>query len=127
VVTSVSSLPKSRKASRIKTQPKKEIESPYVNAFVNEELLTSHVTDEGKAILTSQNEGNEISYLVKVEEQQSGKKQTNIYLFELKSENNKPSIKPLIILNKLKVSVDTTSPAVITDSIVKPVRKRVTS
>ena len=126
-VTAVSNLQKSRKANRIKKQPKKEIESPYVNAFINEELLTSHRTDEGKAIPAAKNEGNDVSYFVKIEEQQSGKKQTNIYLFELKSENNKPSIKPLIILNKLKVSVDTTSPAVITDSIVKPVRKRVTS
>jgi bla regulator protein blaR1 len=114
------------KSAPQKKRNKKETESPYVNAFINEELLNPNHPEIALPLLASENDNDEIKYLVKIEEQQSGKKQTNTYVFELKSENGLSSIKPLIILNKLKVSLKVDRSKTASDSIVKPIRKRVT-
>ncbi|MEO6720917.1 MAG: M56 family metallopeptidase [Ferruginibacter sp.] len=110
-----------------KIRNKKETENHYVNAYINEELLTPSDAQKDIPILTSEKDIADVRYYVKIEEQQSGKKQTNTYVFELKNENGLPSVKPLIILNKLKVSLKGSPIRLLTDTIIKPIRKRVTS
>ncbi len=78
---------------------KANTEVAYSMALVNEELL--HL-DKRLQNLSVQVAGKEEvpELLVKVEEEQSGIKEKNTYLFRLKNNNGIPEIKPLIILNK---------------------------
>ena len=78
----------------------------YLLALINEdelfnkkqspEVLPSTIVNEKKDSLQS--------VFVKVEEVKSGKEQINIYYFNLKDDNGKTEIKPLLILKNLKVA-----------------------
>jgi beta-lactamase regulating signal transducer with metallopeptidase domain len=105
----------------------KTVEKNYINAFVNEELLADHTPELAVPVLAARKDmPDEMRYIVEIEEQESGKKQTNTYVFELKNQNGKTSVKPLIILNKLKVTIKPGNVSPI-DSLVKAPKKRVTS
>ena len=115
------------KSTSRRKQNKNVVETHYMNAFINEELLTDNV-NQAIPSPASKKEITGIKLLIKIEEQQSGKEQTNTYLFELKNDNGKPSVRPLIILNKLKFSGKSKSAKTVIDSIAKPtIRKRITS
>ncbi len=73
----------------------------YSLALVNEELLKTNKELASAAIAIADKEGiftKEI--FVKIEEEQSGKKQKNIYYLQLDNKNGQTKIKPLLILNK---------------------------
>jgi beta-lactamase regulating signal transducer with metallopeptidase domain len=107
---------------------KPKVEEQYIKAFINEELLEENDPEPAIPTLAAEKDVDDIQYIIKVEEQQSGKKQTNTYLFELKNEDGQPSIKPLIILNKLKINITKPNiPASVTDSLVTIPKTRSTS
>ncbi len=126
--TTASEITKRRSKKRPTTQP----ENGYVDVFINKELLAP--TEESEAFSTQVAEKKvEIStYFVTIEEQQSGKKQTSIYYFELQNHEGKTVIKPLIILNKSVSKPDTLALTTTNDtsqdaSKKKVKRKRITS
>lgn len=98
-----------RKKSPRKTvgnlQPK-PTEHEYVNALINEELLAPPASADPIATLTSQQDGLDSTktYIIKIEEQQSGDKASQSYLFEIEDNNGASTIKPLIMLNKVRVA-----------------------
>ena len=117
---------------RAKRKPiKKETGVEYVNAFINEALLDP--AHQLTPVITQviDKETNHIKYFVKIEEEQSGKKETNTYYFELNSNNGSTDITPLIILNKIKASGKKNAVKPLTDStnsFKKPsAKKRITS
>jgi len=119
---------------KIKKQAAKPQEQSgiYVNAFVNEELLNPISQVEPIVSQVVEKEIENSKYLLKIEEQQSGKKQTNTYYFELNNKDGNAAIKPLMMLNKSKIPLKKTilgkSPCVSdTISVKVNVKKRVTS
>lgn len=112
--------------------PPHDPENEFVDAFINEDLLAPKGTIDA---IPSQVAGIELpdkSYIVKIEEQQSGKKQTIIYFFELKNSAGKTDLKPLIILNKISSKDKITPQKTPKDSVQAPSndgfkRKRITS
>ncbi|MEO6730985.1 MAG: M56 family metallopeptidase [Ferruginibacter sp.] len=88
-----------RKANK---QPAKD-PGDLVNAYINEELLNPSVHSQSSVFQAAQKEVSDSSlYYIKIEEQQSGKKQINTYYFELDNNDGNPAIKPLIMLNKFR-------------------------
>ena len=91
----------SKKSTSIKID-----KNEYILALINEdelfykkqspEVLPYAIVNEKKDSLQS--------VFVKVEEVESGKEQINIYYFNLKDDNGKTEIKPLLILKNLKVA-----------------------
>ena len=69
--------------------------------------------------------------MVKIVEQESGKKQTNTYFFELNNKNGTPAIKPLLMLNMTRKPVKQVVPSNPPDTLNASTRlnhkKRVTS
>jgi beta-lactamase regulating signal transducer with metallopeptidase domain len=80
-------------------QPLEEIEDN--RALVNEELLNNDQAIQDIAVQAA-DKGLEIAneILVKIEEEQSGLKDKNTYVLQLKNNNGNPEIKPLLLLNK---------------------------
>ncbi len=104
----------------------------YVNAYINEELLKPAVPVETVITPVIEKEvQKQLKYFVKVEEQRSGKKQTNTYYLELNNQNGTPTVKPLILLNRGKAEVNKIAPQILKNTLdTLPVlnsRKRVTS
>ena len=86
--------------------PKPVPEQDYVDALVNEELLSPGEEVSAVATHAAQIEGmvdSVVTYYVKIDEQQSGEKASQSYVFELADKGGAASIKPLIMLNKIKV------------------------
>lgn len=104
----------------------------YNFALVNEELLHTERQLQEIAIQTA-DKGLEIArtIIVQIEEEQSGVKDKNTYLLELKNNNGNPEIKPLIILNKkvraLNEKLKSASKAAAADSLKTALKKRITS
>jgi beta-lactamase regulating signal transducer with metallopeptidase domain len=127
IVHAKKALPAKRPA--VKNIPE-EVE--YNFALVNEELLQTERQLKEIAIQTA-DKGVEIagSIVVKIEEEQSGVKDKNTYLLELKNNNGNPEIKPLIILNKkvraLNEKLKSASKAAAADSLKTALKKRITS
>ncbi|MDO9375101.1 MAG: M56 family metallopeptidase [Ferruginibacter sp.] len=83
-------------------------EQVYVNALINQDLLTPASEESATATLAAKIEGgldSTTTYYINVEEQQSGEKGSQSYLFQLDDKAGATSIKPLIMLNKTKVAV----------------------
>ncbi len=109
----------------------KQPENDFVNAFINEELLNPDVNNEAIVSLVAEKEIPGSRIIVKIEDQQSGKKQTNTYIFELNNTEGKTDIKPLIMMNKFKVRSNKSALRTVQDSLntsKKPaIKKRITS
>lgn len=108
---------------------RQEISVDYVNAFINEELVSPQISPVPVTVAEQGALGSKI--IVTVEEEQSGTKQTNTYYFELNKSEGIISVKPLVILNKINIKnksviskKDTGSLKLFNKSTVK---KRVTS
>ncbi|MBC7887048.1 MAG: M56 family metallopeptidase [Ferruginibacter sp.] len=100
----------------LKRRPITEQTKDYVNAFINEELLDPPTRAEAVVMSVVDNEITNSTYIVKIEEEQSGKKQKNTYYFEINNKEGKAVIKPLIILNKLISPAKSTGSGNLTDS-----------
>jgi hypothetical protein len=73
----------------------------YSIALINEELLNKD--KDLQLIATTIAEREQAiakTFLIKIEEEQSGKSQKNTYYFELDNKGGKRQLKPLLILNK---------------------------
>lgn len=119
---------KSRNEKRQTIEPDKE----FMNVFINEELIKPIRQPEPIIIPVADKEIINSKYLIIIiEEQQSGKKQTDTYYFELDNKNDNTAIKPLIILKKFKTSVKKTATDNLPDSLETSakiqVKKRITS
>ena len=94
--------------SRIKPIKKLPVNSndDYVVAMINEDVITNeNAREELMPVVVSSNEKDRLlSLFVKVEEEQSGKKQLNTYYFKLNNENGKTDIKPLLFIKKYKAA-----------------------
>jgi hypothetical protein len=98
-----------------------------VNAYINEDLLNIPIQDEAIPSQIVENALPRINYLVKIEYQQSGKKQVTVYYFELKNNDGITALKPLVVLNKYKAKAKKSTPQLplnTLDSIAKPVKKK---
>jgi len=109
-----------------------EPESEFVEAFINEDLLSTAQINEAIPSQVAEKEMPNSNYIVKIEEQQSGKKQTSIYYFELKDREGKPALKPLIILNRSSPRIKPAPSKISKDSLQdtsnkKVKRKRITT
>jgi beta-lactamase regulating signal transducer with metallopeptidase domain len=112
---------------KVKGTSKTAPEGDYVNAYINEDLLNTAIRDEVIPSQVVEKELPKLTSLVKIEYQQSGKKQVSTYYFELKNNNGNAALKPLIMLNKYhaKAKKDITkSPLNSIDSIAKPAKKK---
>lgn len=79
----------------------------YVLALVNEDALPGKIKKEQELLTPVSNKEKDslqTSFLVKIEEEQSGKKQRTTYYFKLKSDNGTTSLKPLLFIKKFKVA-----------------------
>ena len=115
---------------QIKNTADTEVE--YSMALVNEELLKLNKELQNISVqVTDKEEPATPELLVKVEEEQSGVKNKNIYLLQLKNNNGTTEIKPLIILNKqmkkLSQKIKVVTNYQRTDSLKSTVKKRITS
>ncbi|MEP6553033.1 MAG: M56 family metallopeptidase [Ferruginibacter sp.] len=100
----------------------------YLNAYINEELLPGNTNTEPAITMVADKEINEKKYFIKIEEQASGNSQTNTYYLELNNKNGEPNLKPLIILEKVKMSTRRIKLTKIADStLIKSVKTRITS
>ncbi len=115
---------------QIKNTADTEVE--YSIALVNEELLKLNKELQNISVQAADKEEPATPELfVKVEEEQSGIKEKNTYLLQLKNNNGTTEIKPLIILNKQmkklsqKIKAETNYQR--TDSLKSTVKKRITS
>jgi len=110
---------------------KKQPENDFVNAFINDELLNPDVKNEPIVSLVVEKEITGSRILVKIEDEQSGKKETNTYIFELNSSEGETDIKPLIMMNKFKVKIDKSIQGAVHDSLNNlkkvAIRKKITS
>ncbi len=76
----------------------------FVNALVNEELLDPKPPLQPLATLVSEKDSvTGEKFYIKIEEEESGENGTQTYIFELDNKDGSPDIKPLIMLNKVKV------------------------
>jgi hypothetical protein len=107
-------------------------EVEYNRALVNEDLLQSQEQLQDIAMQAAdktQEVANEM--IVKIEEEQSGIKDKNTYVLQLKNNNGNAEIKPLILLNKkmksLNEKLKTTVKQKIADSLRITVKTRITS
>lgn len=90
-----------------KTLPKKPVhivkekpEENYTLALVNEDLLNENNIDNITPVTVSSKETVDSVFYVKVTEEQSGKKQQNVYYFKMNKDNGKTSVKPLLLMQK---------------------------
>lgn len=93
-----------------KKQKSKKIDSnEFVLALVNEDEIINKNQSSVNALPTfvlKQEKDSLQSAFVKIEEEQSGKHQINTYYFNLRVDNGKTEIKPLLILKKFKTRED---------------------
>ena len=106
LIAAKSPAPRKAKAKRKFSHPVEK--EDFVNAYVNDELLTGSENAPLATNVVEKELGN-AKYYVKIEEQQSGKKQTNTYYLELNNVDGSVNIKPLIILNNIKSKSTTKS------------------
>lgn len=97
---------RTNKPALAKKQVPVDTEKEYVMAMVNEdELLNKNTPAATIATAISNTEKDSLlSALVKIEEEQSGKKQINTYYFQLKDNKGKMDITPLLIMKKYKLT-----------------------
>lgn len=76
----------------------------YVLAMINEDALNNKSAESIVTAISSREKDSLLSVLVKIEEEQSGKKQINTYYFKLKNNNGNTDITPLLIINSYKAS-----------------------
>ncbi len=74
----------------------------YVLAMINEDELKNKPVELVATAISSKEKDSLLSVLVKIEEEQSGKKQINTYFFKLKNNDGKTEITPLLIIKKFK-------------------------
>jgi len=94
--------------SRKRTTKKQHTIKPdtgYTFAMINNGLLNNN---KQIAIAANDKEDADSSYYVKIEEQQSGNKQMNIYYFQLSKTNGNTIVNPLILLSKPVVDINKT-------------------
>jgi bla regulator protein blaR1 len=88
-----------------KKQPKTNADKEYILAMINEdELLNKNMPATIATSISNKEKDSLLSKLVKIEEEQSGKKQINTYYFQLKDDKGKTDITPLLIMKKYKLS-----------------------
>jgi beta-lactamase regulating signal transducer with metallopeptidase domain len=102
---------------RKSNQSPKKSETEYVDAYINEDLLAPTERFDAIPSQAAELEVPNSNYIIKVEEQQSGKKQISIYYFELKNVEGETAIKPLIIMNKSTKKATQSSPKTPKDSL----------
>jgi beta-lactamase regulating signal transducer with metallopeptidase domain len=116
-----------QKKKKAKGSSKTAPEKDYVNAYINEDLLNTAIRDEVIPSHVVEKELPKLTSLVKIEYQQSGKKQVSTYYFELKNNDGNAALKPLIMLNKYPAKAKkgiTKLPLNSIDSIAKPAKKK---
>ena len=122
---------KDKSANSLVTQPRQTPEKDYVNAFINEELITP--MEHAQAIISqaAEREIPKSTYFVRVEEQESGKRGTNTYYFELNHNDGDLLVKPLIMVNKSPLLIKRKNLKHIDDSLKTEkklhLKKRITS
>jgi hypothetical protein len=96
-----------------RTAPKKQNtqELYYLDAYINDELLKPAVPAAPVISQVVEKELGKSKLMVKIVEQESGKKQTNTYFFELNNKNGTPAIKPLLMLNMTRKLVKQVVPS----------------
>jgi BlaR1 peptidase M56 len=115
-----------------KKQVNKVEKVEYSTALINEELLNGDKEPQNIPVQVAEKES--ASYpqlLVRVEEEQSGVKEKNTYVLQLKNNNGRPEIKPLLILNRkmkaLSGKLKAINKAALADSVKLSLKKRITS
>jgi beta-lactamase regulating signal transducer with metallopeptidase domain len=91
-----------KKINEKRPQPN-NTDNNYTIALINNDLLKKN--KQPVAISANEEENQDTSYYVKIEEEQSGKEQMNVYYFELKKNKGNTNIKPLMLLRK-SIQVD---------------------
>ena len=82
----------------------KSKEKNYLLALVNEDAFKNVNDKAAVTLVADKGKANLPSMLVKIEDQQSGKKQTNTYYFKLKEDKDgKANILPLLLLQNYSV------------------------
>ena len=76
----------------------------YVLAMVNEDVLKNKPAELMITAISSKEKDSLLSVFVKIDEEQSGKKQINSYYFKLNNNNGNTDITPLLIINSYKVT-----------------------
>jgi beta-lactamase regulating signal transducer with metallopeptidase domain len=112
---------------KVKATAKTAPEGDYVKAYINEDLLNPAIQDEVIPSQVVEKEFSKLTSLVKIEYQQSGKKQVSTYYFELKNNDGNADLKLLIMLNKYHTKAKkgiTKLPLNSMDSIVKTAKKK---
>ncbi len=107
-------------------------ENEYVDAFINQDLLAQTEMIDAISSFVAEKDTPKSTYIVTIEEEQSGKTQNTIYYFELKNNEGETVIKPLIILKKTTKSSKITPLKTSRDSLPETStrgfkRKRITS
>ncbi|CAN5612962.1 hypothetical protein BH11BAC3_BH11BAC3_26340 [soil metagenome] len=127
--TALDKTPDKTKTSKplIKALEVKPVTEIYMNAYINEDLLSENPNTELAPTLAADKESDAKKYFIKIEEQVSGNAQTNTYYLELNNKDGDANIKPLIILEKRNISTRKIISKKSTDStLIKPVKKRIT-
>jgi beta-lactamase regulating signal transducer with metallopeptidase domain len=101
----------------------------FTLAMVNEdEFLQKNQPAEIVASTISNKEKDSLqSIYVKIEEEQSGKKQVNTYYLKLKDDNGKTDIKPLLIIKKYKITPQKDSTAKLPGTKINAGKKRIST
>lgn len=113
-----------------KQKSKKTDSNEFVLAFVNEDEIINKNQSSLEALPTvvlKQEKDSLQSAFVKIEEEQSGKHQINTYYFNLRVDNGKTEIKPLLILKKYKAKDKSTSIKKLSLTKSIPVKKRIST
>lgn len=113
-----------------KISPETNRGQEFVEAYINEDLITTPelVVAPGSLVSERGDSSNRLKYFVKVEEQESGKKQKNTYYLEVTRENGNIAVKPLVIYNKYTSPKKKITPKKLpTPTTSSLTRKRITS
>ena len=94
----INSKPVIGKKRIIKKLPVTKTDDNYTIALINYDLVKNH--NQLIAVAANEKENADSSFYVKIEEQQSGKKQMSVYYFQLKKNKGNTSVKPLLLLSK---------------------------
>ncbi|MEO6548554.1 MAG: M56 family metallopeptidase [Ferruginibacter sp.] len=95
---------KSKVKSKRNRSKLKEIipQQEYINAFINEELLNNVTPIEPVVSQVVEKEVVNSKYFVTIEDEESGNKPASTYYFELDNKAGIPSVKPLLVLKRIK-------------------------
>lgn len=76
----------------------------YILAMINEDAFKNKPAESLITAISTKEKDSLFAVFVKIEEEQSGKKQINSYYFKLKNNNGNTNITPLLIINSYKAT-----------------------